>query len=56
MFVAGDPDLRRQLLDQLATVDGRAVTLAVMGGLALIDAALILAADRRFRRARLVAR
>lgn len=52
-FLLTDRALARSLIDWLGSADARYLALAVMGILAVVDAAILVAADRRFRRGRL---
>jgi ABC-2 type transport system permease protein len=49
-------DLARSVIDALGTVEARWVALAFVLVLAVVDVLLVAAADRRFRRGRLIAR
>lgn len=49
-------DVARTVIDALGTVEARWVALGCLGILAAVDAILVRAADRRFRRGRLIAR
>ncbi len=55
MAVMGNDDLRTMLAG-LGSVDPRLVVVTVAAAIAIIDGALLMAADRRFRRGRLLAR
>ena len=55
MAVMGNDDLR-EMLAGIASLDPRLVVVAVMAAIAIIDGMLLVAADRRFRRGRLLAR
>ena len=55
MAVMGNEDLR-QMLAGIGSLDPRLVVVTVMAVIATVDGALLVAADRRFRRGRLVAR
>ncbi len=54
MAVMGNDDLRAKV-EAVGSLDRRLIIVAVMAGLAMVDGALLLAADRRFRRGRLIA-
>jgi ABC-2 type transport system permease protein len=54
MAVIGNDDLRAMLAD-VRSLDPRFILACVMAVIAIIDGALLVAADRRFRRGRLVA-
>lgn len=56
MILFTNRELARSIFDALATLDAALGVMAVLGGLALIDALLVWAADRRFRRGRLIVR
>jgi ABC-2 type transport system permease protein len=53
-ILLGNRELGAGLINWLATVDVGRVALGAMAVLALIDALIVLAADRRFRRGRLI--
>jgi ABC-2 type transport system permease protein len=53
LAVVSNPDLGPPVLDMLSTIDGRALAAGALAILALVDAGLVWAADRRFRRGRL---
>lgn len=55
MAVMGNDDLRAMLAG-IGSLDPRLVVVAVMAAIAIVDGALFVAADRRFRRGRLLAR
>jgi len=55
MSLRGNADLRRSL-EGLGSLDPALIVVAVMGLTAIVDGARLLAADRRFRRGRLLAR
>jgi ABC-2 type transport system permease protein len=55
MAVMGNDDLRAMLAG-LGTLDPRLVVVTVMAVITIVDGALLVAADRRFRRGRLLAR
>jgi hypothetical protein len=55
MAVMGNDDLRAMLAG-IASLDPRLVVGAVMAVITIVDGALLAAADRRFRRGRLLAR
>jgi ABC-2 type transport system permease protein len=55
MVVLGNEDLRG-MLEGLRSLDPRLTVVGVMGAIAIVDAVLLMAADRRFRRGRLLAR
>lgn len=55
MAVVGNEDVRVRLAG-IGSVDPRLVVVTVMAAIAIIDGALLVAADRRFRRGRLLAR
>jgi ABC-2 type transport system permease protein len=54
MVVGGNPDLRGPLLDLIETLDWTVIAAAALGVLAVVDVLLVRAADRRFRRGRLL--
>lgn len=54
MVVGGNADLRGQLLELIESLDWTVIAAAVLGALALADVILVRAADRRFRRGRLL--
>jgi ABC-type Na+ efflux pump permease subunit len=55
MAVMGNDDLR-EMLAGLGSLDPRLLVVTVMAAITIIDGALLVAADRRFRRGRLLAR
>ena len=55
LAVMGNDDLRAMLAG-VGPLDPRLVVVAVMAMIAIVDGALLVAADRRFRRGRLLAR
>ena len=55
MAVMGNDDLR-EMLAGIGSLDPRLVVVTVIGVIAAVDGALLVAADRRFRRGRLLAR
>jgi len=55
MVLAGNENLRT-MLEGVLTLDPRLILVGVMGAIALVDGVLLWAADRRFRRGRLLTR
>jgi len=55
MVLGGNPEVRVQLLDMLTSLDWTVIAAGALGVIALADVILVRAADRRFRRGRLLA-